>query len=162
MPPEFDPAWEYFTGDPDLAAAPDRPGINLDYSQIGAFRFGRLSVVRKARSDRVVPESFPCLNCRTPFEPRRGRHGAAAHSKYCSKPCWWMHREKLIDDRLAAIPAGKCKWCGHHAPLYRHAALCRRADRRRKFCSAACADRFHARLDKKRRRDRARAGPDPA
>ena len=84
MPPEFDPAWEYFVPDPEI----EQPAATgFDGSQFGSYRLIR---------------SVTCARCKVPFA---GRTGAT----YCSKTC----RGRSTPQRPPVThPPGRCQRCG--------------------------------------------------
>lgn len=144
MPPEFDPAWEYYCGNPDIEEMTTRKcGLNLNYEQVDSFRRGRISVVRKVRKDRVAPVSGNCRRCGHLFKPKSSKFKAV--TVYCSRGCFYEHRAELTADRLRAIPGHRCQWCGGESgPRIKRGQLCVRPGKARKFCCRTCCNSYHA------------------
>ena len=141
MPPEFDPAWEYFVPDRDVEdaiGAQDLLGFQAD-----GFRFFKRSVVRKVQKNRVHPISWSCSRCGVPFKPKAARNGT--HTVYCSAACFYDARAEATRARLAAIPTGRCRWCGGATgPRVRKGQLFVRPGSKTKFCSRRCVSHYHA------------------
>lgn len=130
MPPELDPAWEYWTPDPEIEELLGPPGWDvlgsiLDHRQrdgsgrVSGFRFGRrpdgkthLGPGRKRPE--AAPELAP-VTCTCGYTFRPTRPG----NRYCSRAC------VVHPKRLPVIPCGGCR--REFRPKYGRQAYCSRA-----------------------------------
>jgi hypothetical protein len=135
MPTELDPAWEYWTPDPEIAEAMGNetadgfdglPVTRTDRRagrvEVPGFRFGRGRTVDyfpfrfgRAKPDRAsgLPSRW-CVHCRGLFEPRKRAQ------RYCSRDC------RYTAGAVAPVTCGTC--FGVFKP----------SGRGRRFCSPRC------------------------
>lgn len=153
MPEQFDPAWEYFEPDPEVAEvfAPEGSGfgvlgiegrrIERDGALLG-FRFGvgnpdsgrfRLARERRVREYGSVCRVLTCPQCGDQFLQDRPHRGT-----YCSHRC------------ANTASARKVERLGDGCPCCGAGVVAANKNREQKvFCSKACKDRMHLRRLKK-------------
>lgn len=141
MAEQFDPAWEYFTGDPEIAELLIQSTVSAVYQKLphakdersGKSKLSGVSVLSRPDGYRsfwpLAPlvfkptKQFTCRQCDTLFNSTRQK------AVYCSMHCAGLSRRKPIKPR-------NCQECGK--------SFYRKSDRV-KFCSYICATEFRNR-----------------
>lgn len=137
MPEEFDPRWEYWTPDPEIAEAMGAVEFGVELFERKSFRGGsrgkvegfrighpkggrfKLGIPRGRPRETIEPRRCENRKCNRWFTPLRDER------KYCSRQCIPGNARQLPESR-------DCEYCNvTFVPLWQ----------RHTFCSADCANR---------------------